>query len=62
MSDVFYCLFVWIWFIKDSVDMSVNIGWDGGVFVTTCGHHLHLDCQRSYVDALRVSAFHWKFY
>ncbi|PVD29744.1 hypothetical protein C0Q70_09000 [Pomacea canaliculata] len=43
-------------FEGDSVDMSVNIGWDGGVFVTTCGHHLHLDCQRSYVDALRNQA------
>lgn len=41
-------------FEEPSCNMSVNIGWEGGVFVTTCGHYLHLDCQRSYIDTLRT--------
>lgn len=32
--------------------MSVNTGWDGGVHVQTCGHHLHLHCLNSYISAL----------
>ncbi|KAK7110558.1 E3 ubiquitin-protein ligase UBR3-like [Littorina saxatilis] len=40
-------------FEEASCDMSVSIGWDGGVFATTCGHYLHLDCQRSYIDTLQ---------
>ncbi|KAK7479151.1 hypothetical protein BaRGS_00029592 [Batillaria attramentaria] len=40
-------------FEEPSCNMSCNIGWEGGVFVTTCGHYLHLDCQRSYIDTLR---------
>ncbi|KAJ8931392.1 hypothetical protein NQ314_015698, partial [Rhamnusium bicolor] len=33
--------------------LSVNLGWDGGVHVQTCGHHLHLDCLNSYLHSLR---------
>ncbi|XP_045478273.1 E3 ubiquitin-protein ligase Ubr3 isoform X3 [Harmonia axyridis] len=33
--------------------LSVNSGWDGGVHVQTCGHHLHLDCLNSYLFSLR---------
>ncbi|XP_023311445.1 E3 ubiquitin-protein ligase Ubr3 isoform X2 [Anoplophora glabripennis] len=33
--------------------LSVNLGWDGGVHVQTCGHHLHLDCLNSYLQSLR---------
>ncbi|XP_060521351.1 E3 ubiquitin-protein ligase Ubr3 [Cylas formicarius] len=33
--------------------LSVNTGWDGGVHVQTCGHHLHLDCLNSYLTSLR---------
>ncbi|XP_044253038.1 E3 ubiquitin-protein ligase Ubr3 [Tribolium madens] len=33
--------------------LSVNVGWDGGVHVQTCGHHLHLDCLNSYLQTLR---------
>ncbi|XP_042224390.1 E3 ubiquitin-protein ligase ubr3-like [Homarus americanus] len=33
--------------------VSMNIGWEGGVHVQTCGHHLHLDCHQSYLLALR---------
>ncbi|KAG5337844.1 UBR3 ligase, partial [Acromyrmex heyeri] len=33
--------------------LSVNIGWEGGVHVQTCGHHLHLDCLKSYLESLR---------
>ncbi|XP_070516369.1 E3 ubiquitin-protein ligase Ubr3 isoform X1 [Cardiocondyla obscurior] len=33
--------------------LSVNLGWEGGVHVQTCGHHLHLDCLKSYLESLR---------
>ncbi|KAL3273063.1 hypothetical protein HHI36_014518 [Cryptolaemus montrouzieri] len=33
--------------------LSVNSGWDGGVHVQTCGHHLHLDCLNAYLHSLR---------
>uniref|UniRef100_A0A8D8RJ41 E3 ubiquitin-protein ligase n=1 Tax=Cacopsylla melanoneura TaxID=428564 RepID=A0A8D8RJ41_9HEMI len=33
--------------------VSVNLGWEGGVHVQTCGHHLHLDCLTSYLNSLR---------
>lgn len=32
---------------------SLNIGWEGGVHVQTCGHYLHLDCHKSYMNSLR---------
>lgn len=28
---------------------SVNLGVEGGVHVQTCGHHLHLDCFKTYL-------------
>lgn len=33
--------------------LSVNLGWEGGVYVQTCGHHLHLDCLKAYRQSLR---------
>ncbi|XP_043683976.1 E3 ubiquitin-protein ligase Ubr3 isoform X1 [Vespula pensylvanica] len=33
--------------------LSVNLGWEGGVHVQTCGHHLHLDCLKSYLQSLQ---------
>ncbi|KAF5282499.1 hypothetical protein FQR65_LT14269 [Abscondita terminalis] len=33
--------------------LSINLGWEGGVHVQTCGHHLHLDCLKSYLQSLR---------
>ena len=33
---------------------SVNIGWDGGVYAQTCGHHVHVDCHSSYINSLKV--------
>lgn len=33
--------------------LSVSLGWQGGVQVQTCGHHLHLDCLKSYLHSLR---------
>ncbi|XP_066595206.1 E3 ubiquitin-protein ligase Ubr3 [Prorops nasuta] len=33
--------------------LSVNMGWKGGVHVQTCGHHLHLDCLKLYLQTLR---------
>ncbi|XP_041933133.1 E3 ubiquitin-protein ligase ubr3 isoform X1 [Alosa sapidissima] len=39
---------------KDSSCLqSVSIGWDGGVYVQTCGHTLHIDCHKSYMESLR---------
>ncbi|KAK9296366.1 hypothetical protein QLX08_009590 [Tetragonisca angustula] len=35
-----------------SLLLSVNLGWEGGVYVQTCGHHLHLDCLLPYVKSL----------
>ncbi|WAQ93484.1 UBR3-like protein [Mya arenaria] len=39
-------------FEESSCQTSVNIGWEGGVLVQTCGHYLHLDCHTSYVASL----------
>ncbi|KAK0089869.1 hypothetical protein PV325_004892 [Microctonus aethiopoides] len=33
--------------------LSVNLGWEGGVHVQTCGHHIHLDCLKAYRHSLR---------
>ncbi|KAK3103122.1 hypothetical protein FSP39_016629 [Pinctada imbricata] len=41
-------------FEESSSQMAVNIGWEGGVSVQTCGHYLHLDCHRSYLTSLRT--------
>lgn len=35
--------------------LSLNLGWEGGIHVQTCGHHLHLDCLKSYLQSLRDS-------
>uniref|UniRef100_A0A2R5LIR0 E3 ubiquitin-protein ligase n=1 Tax=Ornithodoros turicata TaxID=34597 RepID=A0A2R5LIR0_9ACAR len=32
-----------------SWSQSVNIGWEGGVHVQSCGHFLHVDCHKSYM-------------
>uniref|UniRef100_A0A1B6CS83 E3 ubiquitin-protein ligase n=1 Tax=Clastoptera arizonana TaxID=38151 RepID=A0A1B6CS83_9HEMI len=40
-------------FDKLSWLVSVNLGWEGGIHVQTCGHHLHLDCLKSYLRSLR---------
>ncbi|XP_064095704.1 E3 ubiquitin-protein ligase ubr3-like isoform X3 [Macrobrachium nipponense] len=44
--DIYY-------YLQNSWLASMNIGWEGGVHVQTCGHHLHLDCHQSYLLALR---------
>lgn len=41
-----------------SWQLSVNIGWEGGVHVQTCGHHLHLGCLKSYLASLRGQQRH----
>ena len=38
--------------------MSVNIGWQGGIHVQSCGHYVHLTCLKSYVESLRNDAQH----
>ncbi|XP_053987373.1 E3 ubiquitin-protein ligase Ubr3 [Hylaeus volcanicus] len=38
--------------------LAVNLGWEGGVHVQTCGHHLHLDCLKSYLQSLRNQQRH----
>ncbi|XP_052462856.1 E3 ubiquitin-protein ligase ubr3 isoform X2 [Carassius gibelio] len=41
-------------YFKDSSCLqSVSIGWVGGVYVQTCGHTLHIDCHKSYMESLR---------
>lgn len=39
---------------QSSCLQSVSVGWDGGVYVQTCGHTLHIDCHKSYMESLRV--------
>ncbi|KAJ3592561.1 hypothetical protein NHX12_007688 [Muraenolepis orangiensis] len=41
------------YFRESSCLQSVSIGWDGGVYVQTCGHTLHIDCHKSYMESLR---------
>lgn len=38
--------------------LSINIGWEGGVSVATCGHHMHLDCLKSYLGSLKGQQRH----
>lgn len=40
-------------FDNSSWQLAVNIGWDGGVQVQSCGHYLHMDCHKSYIQSLR---------
>ncbi|XP_035378865.1 E3 ubiquitin-protein ligase ubr3 isoform X1 [Electrophorus electricus] len=40
-------------FRDSSCLQSISIGWDGGVYVQTCGHTLHIDCHKSYMESLR---------
>uniref|UniRef100_A0A6I8N647 E3 ubiquitin-protein ligase n=1 Tax=Ornithorhynchus anatinus TaxID=9258 RepID=A0A6I8N647_ORNAN len=38
---------------KDSSCLqAVSVGWEGGVYVQTCGHTLHIDCHKSYMESL----------
>lgn len=39
-------------FRRDSTLLAVNVGWDGGVHVASCGHTLHLACLRAYLRTL----------
>ena len=32
---------------------AINIGWEGGVHIQSCGHYLHLDCHQSYMQSLK---------
>ena len=41
------------YFDKNSWLNSINIGWVGGVHVQSCGHYLHIDCHKSYMQSLR---------
>uniref|UniRef100_A0A182FJ46 E3 ubiquitin-protein ligase n=1 Tax=Anopheles albimanus TaxID=7167 RepID=A0A182FJ46_ANOAL len=34
--------------------LSQNIGWEGGVHIQSCGHHVHLSCQDSYLKSLHT--------
>ncbi|XP_054716089.1 E3 ubiquitin-protein ligase ubr3-like [Uloborus diversus] len=33
--------------------LAISIGWEGGVYVQSCGHFLHIDCHKSYVQSLK---------
>ncbi|CAB3261049.1 unnamed protein product [Arctia plantaginis] len=39
-------------FDQESWLVSVSVGWEGGVHVASCGHHLHLRCLHAYLRAL----------
>ncbi|XP_053554395.1 LOW QUALITY PROTEIN: E3 ubiquitin-protein ligase UBR3 [Bombina bombina] len=41
------------YFQDSSCLQSISIGWEGGVYVQTCGHTLHIDCHKSYMESLR---------
>jgi E3 ubiquitin-protein ligase UBR3 len=41
------------YFDRNSWLNSFNIGWVGGVHVQSCGHYLHIDCHKSYMQSLR---------
>lgn len=41
-------------FDDDSWLMAMSAGWEGGVHVQTCGHHLHHDCLRDYHSSLKT--------
>ncbi|CAM9941400.1 unnamed protein product [Lampetra planeri] len=40
-------------YLESSCLQSVSVGWEGGVYVQTCGHTVHLDCHKSYIESLR---------
>ncbi|XP_038076588.1 E3 ubiquitin-protein ligase UBR3-like isoform X3 [Patiria miniata] len=40
-------------FDKSSVQMSINVGWHGGVHIQSCRHYIHLSCHESYIKSLR---------
>nr|XP_033800346.1 E3 ubiquitin-protein ligase UBR3 isoform X5 [Geotrypetes seraphini] len=41
-------------YFKDSSCLqAISVGWEGGVYVQTCGHTLHIDCHKSYMESLR---------
>uniref|UniRef100_UPI003590070B E3 ubiquitin-protein ligase UBR3 isoform X3 n=1 Tax=Myxine glutinosa TaxID=7769 RepID=UPI003590070B len=40
-------------FLDSTCLQSVSIGWEGGVFVQTCGHTVHLDCHKAYMESLK---------
>ncbi|KAI5935500.1 E3 ubiquitin-protein ligase UBR3 [Manis javanica] len=44
----------WKHYFKDSSCLlAVSVGWEGGVYVQTCGHTLHIDCHKSYMESLQ---------
>ncbi|CAN7998531.1 unnamed protein product [Ixodes pacificus] len=42
-------------FDDHSWSQSVNIGWEGGVHVQSCGHYIHVDCHKSYMLSQKQS-------
>lgn len=40
-------------FDSNSLQKAINIGWEGGVHVQSCGHYLHLSCHKAYMLSLR---------
>lgn len=37
---------------QESWLLGVSVGWEGGVHVQSCGHHLHLRCLQAYLRSL----------
>ncbi|CAM1322004.1 UBR3 (predicted) [Pycnogonum litorale] len=40
-------------FSESSWQTALNLGWEGGVYGRSCGHYLHLDCHKSYMQSLK---------
>jgi len=35
---------------------ALNNGWEGGIHIQSCGHYIHLDCHKNYIQSLRDAA------
>lgn len=52
LTEVRKFVYIFVNVLQMSLLLSVNLGWESGVYVQTCGHHLHLDCLLPYVKSL----------
>jgi len=41
------------YFDESSWLQSISSGWEGGVHVSTCGHHIHMECLKGYLNSLK---------
>jgi E3 ubiquitin-protein ligase UBR3 len=45
-------------FDESSWLQSMSSGWEGGVHVSTCGHHIHMECLKGYLNSLKNQQRH----